>query len=214
MNIFKERMKWIVSILISFAIVGVFIYCVIFAKDTALSLRKLKKNDIYSYVEINGMPLVAQVENVYKWKDRYHRLLREDDLVIGDAIDLTYNRKIVFEPEIVKFFEENEMILSIDYPANSNIIVFEVDGMGIVPSSIEMGFYYSPDDCPAWINSEQLISSDCETGKYMEYPMLPDGNGWVPDKSVLNSDDGSFLEGYGLYTERICEKIYYYESWY
>ena len=111
MNIFKERMKWIVSILISFAIVGVFIYCVIFAKDTALSLRKLKKNDIYSYVEINGMPLVAQVENVYKWKDRYHRLLREDDLVIGDAIDLTYNRKIVFEPEIVKFFEENEINL-------------------------------------------------------------------------------------------------------
>ena len=139
-----------------------------------------------------------------------------DDQLIGFGVEWPYSKEIISEIETVDYFNENEFIGAISYPVNSDIVVFYVGGFGIVTSDIEMGFYYSPDDNPKWINSEQLRPFGLETGQYLSFPMIPEGDGWVPDMNLITSDNDpeSLLDSYLLYTERICENFFYYESSY
>ena len=131
---------------------------------------------------------------------------------MGEVLEWPYSIEPVIDNDILNFFSENEWLQTLCFPVNSDIIVFDVDGLGLAPSSITMGFYFSPEDQPAWIDSEQLRPYGLKTGQYMNYPMLQEGNGWVPDKSVLDAEEDSILETYVLYTERICENFFYFES--
>ncbi len=75
---------------------------------------------------------------------------------------------------------------------NDGILQFECIAEGIMTSSFQAGFYYSPDDVPAivgWISgpSQELVE---------------DGEGY-------SWDDGSDNI---YYTERICENFYYYQE--
>ena len=71
---------------------------------------------------------------------------------------------------------------------NDGIIKFMCIAEGIVTSSVEAGFYYSPDDAPAYV------------GWFVNIKLAEDGNGW----SWSDGTDNRY------FTERICEHFYYY----
>lgn len=71
---------------------------------------------------------------------------------------------------------------------NGGIIKFMCVAEGIVTSSVEAGFYYSPDDAPAYV------------GWYPNIRLAEDGNGW----SWSDGTDNRY------FTHRICENFYYY----
>lgn len=71
---------------------------------------------------------------------------------------------------------------------DGGIIKFMCVAEGIVTSSVEAGFYYSPDDEPAYV------------GWYPNITLAEDGNGW----SWSDGTDNRYS------TERICENFYYY----
>ena len=68
------------------------------------------------------------------------------------------------------------------------IIKFMCIAEGIVTSSVEAGFYYSPDDAPAYV------------GWFPNIRLAEDGDGW----SWSDGTDNRY------YTERICENFFYY----
>lgn len=71
---------------------------------------------------------------------------------------------------------------------NDGVIKFMCIAEGIVTSSVEAGFYYSPDDTPAYV------------GWFPNIRLAEDGDGW----SWSDGTDNRY------YTERICENFYYY----
>ena len=170
---------------------------------------------IASYVVENRDALIEDMNTVESWSEEYYLLYKEADWVKGHEVEYPYNREFVLDDDVNLFFAENSLVDTISYPVNSDIIVFETDGVGNVTASVTMGFYYSPQDKPAWVKSEQLIIFPLQTGKYMDYTMIQDGDVWVPDTSVLDPEDEEykFLRNYILYTERICENFFYYESY-
>lgn len=184
--------------------------------DAAQKIRTETRMDISSYLAENRDALLGKMEKIRGWSDSYYLLHREDERIFGHRVEWPYAREEVSNAEILAFFAENSLINEIAYPANSSIIKFYVTGFGMVSASTSIGFYYSPEDAPAWIDSEQLVIYSMETGRYMDYPLLPQGDGWIADTSVLDFEDenDSFLEDYGLYTERLCENFFYYESSY
>lgn len=186
------------------------------------------KEKISSYVKDNKDSLMNAMDEVEAWSEKYYlvfkderqilgddgQIVGDDGQIVGDIILWPYSREYVSDDSILSFFAENDIIYGVDFPANGDVVVFETDGIGMVMSSVEMGFYFSPEDKPEWINSEQLRPFGIATGEYMNYPMIPKGNGWVPDVSVLDPEKDSLLRKYQLYTERICENFFYFESSY
>ena len=71
---------------------------------------------------------------------------------------------------------------------NGGIIKFMCVAEGIVTSSVEAGFYYSPDDTPAYV------------GWFPNIKLAEDGDGW----SWSDGTDNRY------FTQRICENFYYY----
>lgn len=71
---------------------------------------------------------------------------------------------------------------------NGGIIKFMCVAEGIVTSSVEAGFHYSPDGAPAYV------------GWFPGIGLTEDGNGWSWSDGMDNR----------YYTERICENFYYY----
>ena len=69
---------------------------------------------------------------------------------------------------------------------HDGIIKFMCVAEGIVTSSVEAGFYYSPDDEPAYV------------GWYPNIRLAEDGNGW----SWSDGTDNRY------FTERICENFF------
>lgn len=175
---------------------------------------EIRKERVFSCVAEKKDVLLEAKEQIESWSDQYYSLFTDEDRIKGAVIQWPCENEIVMREDILRFFAENSWLRGISYPVNSGIIVFETDGKGIAPSSIETGFYYSPSDKPAWINSEQLKHFSLNTGRYNHSPMIPEGAGWIPDKSIIDPEENSFLRDYELYTERICENFFYYESGY
>ena len=195
------------------------VMCVLFCNIVAsqaenAASKEAGKEIIFSYVNDNRESLLSSMEEIESWSQKYYILFSDGGRIEGGIVEWPYNRQYVIEDSISKFFGENVLIHNINFPANSDLVVFETKGMGMVSSSVDMGFYFSLQDKPAWINSEQLKPYGIETGQYLEYPMIQEGNGWVPDTSVLDPENDVLLKSYGLYTERICENFFYFESWY
>ena len=71
---------------------------------------------------------------------------------------------------------------------DGGIIKFMCVSEGIVTSGVEAGFYYSPDDTPAYV------------GWFPNIRLTEDGDGW----SWSDGTDNRY------FTQRICENIYYY----
>ena len=71
---------------------------------------------------------------------------------------------------------------------HDGIIKFMCVAEGIMTSGVEAGFYYSPDDTPAYV------------GWYPNIKLAEDGNGW----SWSDGTDNRY------FTQRICENFYYY----
>lgn len=71
---------------------------------------------------------------------------------------------------------------------HDGIIKFMCVAEGVVTSSVEAGFYYSPDDAPAYV------------GWFPNIKLAEDGDSW----SWSDGTDNRY------YTERICENFYYY----
>lgn len=179
-------------------------------------LRAETKENISSYLTENRDALLGEAENILGWSDAYYLLHRDGDRIFGHRVEWPYAWEEVRNDKILAFFAENNLIAEIAYPVNSGIIQFYVNGFGMVSASTNIGFYYAPKDMPAWIDSEQLVIYSMKTGRYMDYPLLPQGDGWIADTSVLDfaDENDSFLEDYALYTERLCENFFYYESSY
>ena len=71
---------------------------------------------------------------------------------------------------------------------NDGIIKFMCVAEGIVTSGVEAGFYYSPDDAPAYV------------GWFPNIRLVEDGDGWFWSDGTDNR----------YYTQRICENFFYY----
>lgn len=84
-------------------------------------------------------------------------------------------------------WDELEGVLEVS-AYRGGIIKFMCVAEGIVTSSVEAGFYYSPDDAPAYV------------GWYPNIKLVEDGDGW----SYSDGTDNRY------YTQRICENFYYY----
>ena len=83
-----------------------------------------------------------------------------------------------------------EGVLSVSVLVNDTI-EFECIVEGILTSSFQAGFYYSPDDEPAYVGWFMFNSLD---------ELVEDGDGY----SYSDGTDNRY------YTERICENFYYY----
>lgn len=212
--IFKRL--WTIGFLGLVCVLTVFIFVSgnAFAMTEPLPHLASLKNDIISYVDSNQEWLCSHMNEIKEWSSKYHLLVREDGLLYGLLNDPLHSDEQVTNSEILDFFDNNSSVFSISFPESSELIVFCFGGFGNVSSSVDLGFYYSPDDSPAWIDSGMLLRYGNDSGKYLHYPMISDGEGWMPDKSVLNEEDMSFLSDYYLYTERICENFFYYKSGY
>jgi len=214
-----KLLKFLRFTFISMLCWSVTIYSLFFSDAFAESINPKcidLKEAIFSYVSINEERLRSQLEEIKQWKERYYLLTHLDEQLVGFRTKWPYSAEVISEIEIVDYFNENGFISDIKYPVNSDIIVFYVDGFGMVTSSVDMGFYYSPDDNPKWIDSEQLRPFGVETGQYINFPMIPEGDGWVPDMDLITTDNDpeSLLRTYSLYTERVCENFFYYQSGY
>ena len=172
------------------------------------------KNDIVTYVENNYEALPSQMNEIKEWSTKYYLLAREDGQLIGLLTGASHDKVLVSEPEILDYFDNNNCVFSVSFPENSELIVFCFGGFGNVTASVDLGFYYTPDDSPAWIDSDMLFRYGNDSGRYMYSPMIPEDDGWMPDKSIVAEEDMSFLDDYYLYTERICEHFFYYKSGY
>lgn len=174
------------------------------------------KNEIFAYANTNEESLRSQMEEIEQWFENHHLLFKQDGQLLGIEKERPYSKELISDPDIVNYFSENEFVTGISHPVNSDVITFCVGGFGNVTSGISLGFYHSPDDSPKWIDSEQLRPYGLDTGEYMNYPMLPDGDDWIPDKALIapDNDPDDLLRSYVLYTERICEHFFYYESSY
>ena len=84
-------------------------------------------------------------------------------------------------------WDELEGVLEVS-TYNDGVIKFMCVAEGIVTSSVEAGFYYSPDDAPAYV------------GWFPNIKLAEDGDGW----SWSGGTDNRY------YTQRICENFYYY----
>ena len=84
-------------------------------------------------------------------------------------------------------WDELEGVLEVS-TYNDGVIKFMCVSEGIMTSSVEAGFYYSPDNTPAYV-------------------------GWFPNIRLAEAGDGwSWSDGTDnrYFTERICENFYYY----
>ena len=84
-------------------------------------------------------------------------------------------------------WDELEGVLEVS-TYNDGVLKFMCVAEGIVTSSVEAGFYYSPGDTPAYV------------GWFSNSKLAEDGDGW----SWSDGTDNRY------YTERICENFYYY----
>lgn len=88
-------------------------------------------------------------------------------------------------------WEDLEGVLSVTTNfESSGIIQFECIAEGILTSSFQAGFYYSPNDVPDYVG----------WFVYEQDELVEDGNGY----SYSDGTDNRY------YTERICEYFYYY----
>ena len=86
-------------------------------------------------------------------------------------------------------WDDLEGVLSVSVLVNETI-EFECIAEGILTSSFQAGFYYSPDDEPAYVG-------------YFMFSSL--------DELVESGDGFSYSDGDNrYYTERICDNFYYY----
>ena len=86
-------------------------------------------------------------------------------------------------------WDDLEGVLSVSVLVNETI-EFECIAEGILTSSFQAGFYYSPDDEPAYVG-------------YFMFSSL--------DELVESGDGFAYSDGDNrYYTERICENFYYY----
>ena len=102
-------------------------------------------------------------------------------------------KELIFEKVAVHLgggeagWDELEGVLEVS-TYNGGIVKFMCVAEGIVTSSVEAGFYYSPDDAPAYV------------GWYPNIKLAEDGDGW----SWSDGTDNRYS------TQRICENFYYY----
>ena len=87
-------------------------------------------------------------------------------------------------------WDDLEGVLTVSVRVNGTI-EFECIVEGILTSSFQAGFYYSPDDEPAYVGWFMFNSLD---------ELVEDGDGY----SYSDGTDNRY------YTERICENFYYY----
>lgn len=87
-------------------------------------------------------------------------------------------------------WDDLESVLSVSVLVNETI-EFECIAEGILTSSFQAGFYYSPNDKPAYVGWFMFSSLD---------ELVESGDGY----SYSDGTDNRY------YTERICENFYYY----
>lgn len=115
-------------------------------------------------------------ERVLAVFEEQEELIREKiaDYVAGDKVE----------------WDDLEGVLRVSVLFNKTI-EFECIAEGILTSSFQAGFYYSPDDEPAYVGWFMYSSLD---------ELVEDGDGY----SYSDGTDNRY------YTERICENFYYY----
>ena len=174
--------------------------------DHRPDFRTPKRKQIIAFVQDNYTDLCAQMDDIRRWGETYYYLWNREDQICGELRGSRSGEVTVTEPEIVDFMDRYGFI-QIEYPADSDVIVFAMDGLGNVTCSVYMGFYYSPADRPAWVET----MGSPYTGEHINYPVLPKGKGWVSDRSRLTPAENAELGSYQMYTERIYEDFFYYE---
>lgn len=172
-----------------------------------------QKEEVVTYVENNKAFLSEVVKELSNWYDTYYYFARNGVQVRAEYRGWPYERTRIVDEKVLRIFED-QCIEAIYFPLKDELVVFNTGGLGNVTASISFGFYYSPHDKPVWVDSEQLKTLPFTTGEYLYYPMLQEGDGWIPDTSVLDAEKDDLLRGYGSYSERIFENFFYYESWY
>lgn len=172
-----------------------------------------EKKEVFDYVIANQDDLLEAVKEVANWADSYYYFAKQGGRIIAGMKGRPYGKAEITNEKIMGLFEGGNISV-ISFPVQNEIIAFEMVGLGIVTSSVTLGFYYSPKDKPAWVSSEQLKHIANTTGEYLYYPMLKEDDGWIPDTSVLDFEKDDLLRGYGSYSERICPNFFYFESWY
>ena len=113
------------------------------------------KEKISSYVKDNKDSLMNAMDEVEAWSEKYYLVFKDerqilgddgqivgDRQIVGDIILWPYSREYVSDDSILSFFAENDIIYGVDFPANSDVVVFETDGIGMVMSTA--GFRMSP----------------------------------------------------------------------
>ena len=101
-------------------------------------------------------------------------------------------------PDAVRTVLQDGIVVEI-WPGE--IMAFETHGSGSVLSSVEIGFYYSPEDVPLWAS----ILPGAKTPAFDR-----DGDGWWLNTDALDEQVKNVVY-YEYYTERICENFFYFE---
>ncbi|MBQ4602229.1 MAG: hypothetical protein IJB24_05135 [Clostridia bacterium] len=172
---------------------------------SCMKSAKSYKKEIYGFVE-------DKEQNIRDAIAELERLCEDTELDDGEYIDGAGNSEFnsyadanglyldIEKPGTVgrELEIENDILDKIlngkpveDIARDGNVIIFNCGGEGIVPSSQDYYFYYSPDDEPVAVFDTEVV---CTTSQ-----MSPEGNGYVYYDEHSN----------GFYTEKIIDNFYY-----
>jgi hypothetical protein len=125
--------------------------------------------------------------------------------ILSHILDL---EELHYEGKAMQLFEDG-YVDGLRFEADGTI-VFDTDGIGLVPSTRYVGFYYSPKDIPVWVYTELFRKP--LTVEPFNYPLAPYGNGWKPDTSSFTEEQIRNPWGDNdIYTEKIADCFYYFE---
>ena len=102
----------------------------------------------------------------------------------------------------------------IDFEGTNDTVVFHLVYQGLMYRYKQYGLYYSPEDKPLWVDTVQTIAPESPIGQCLCRPMKRCGLGWEADMDALNHTDKELLSGYHIYTEKIDDNVFYFETWY
>lgn len=144
----------------------------------------------------------------YNRKTLAHTFVKNNLPLLSNPSNLTEDAKAaLLQKGITRIYEQGE-----------GVVAFEQGCIGMGPSSVPYGFYYSPQDVPLWINNGYWADGGDMSGaiaaRYLTYPMIREGDGWIPDRSALTDADPDMLKSrYYLYTTALEPHWYYFEAY-
>ena len=160
-----------------------------------------EKHVIFNYVSKNEAKIHSAVREIEGLSPEIEYFKNENDELYQYSL-----KGFNYIPEIAKVREtallfEDDIVTSIH---RGEAIVFYVGGYGNFSAATDYGFYYTSSDEPMCIDLYEVCTG---------IPLKRESNGWAIDREKLSSGQLERVKHVEVYTEKICDNYYWYETY-